>query len=261
MPIKSLITLVFLGVAVLVGPSAAQSAKDSREEIIALLGRLHEIVPIRDQLIEQGFRGEKLELAEDHTRLMMNDKLVAGYIADRLIALYDGDLSGLAATEGLIAPLYDSGVTHLSVEEMRFFHEMQRALLDGMSKRNCGLIVKGEMRPRRMEDVLGRAETYFSIKTLRTYYGIQRKAVRLGVTRAPKQLSPSARTRIEQRISEALNTRVQSVENGRAVARSFDNLQEASAASACEAGKLFADVILDLEGRDLRKALLYLSSS
>ena len=261
MPLKILIALFFMGLSTLAGPSAAQSARDSRDEIIDLLGRLPEIAPVRNQLIDQGFRGEKLALAEDHMRLMMNDKLIAGYIADRLIALYDGDLSGGVATEGLIAPLYDSGITHLPLAEMKFFHQMQRALLDGMSRRHCGLIVKGDMRPQRMEDILGRAETYFTIKTLRTYYRIQRKAVRLGVTRAPKQLSPIARARIERRISEALNARVQSVENGRAVARTFDNLQRASAASACDAGKLFADVILDLEGRDLREALIYLSSS
>ncbi|MRU15115.1 hypothetical protein FDP25_06695 [Roseovarius sp. A21] len=260
MPLKPLITLVFLAIAAVVGPGAAQTARDSREQIIDLLGRLPEIAPVRDQLVAQGFRGEKLALAEEHTRLMMNDRLVAGYIADRLIALYDGDLSAGVATEGLIAPLYDSGITHLSLPEMRFFHQMQRALLDGMSTRNCGLIVKGTMRPQRMEDTLGRAETHFTLKTLRTYYRIQRKAVRLGVTRAPKQLSPLDRARIEQTIAQALRARVASEENAKSLARTFDNLERARPVEACAAGKLFADVILDMEGQDLRDALLYLGT-
>ncbi len=260
MPLKPLIAAIFLGLVVTASPGVAQSAKDSRDEIIDLLGRLPEIAPLRDQLIEQGFRGEKLVLVEEHTRLMMNDKVVAGYIADRLIALYDGDLSAGVATEGLVAPLYDSGVTHLSLPEMRFFHQMQRALLDAMSARNCGLIVKGQMRPQRMEDLLGRAEARFSVKTLRTYYRIQRKAVRLGVTRAPKQLSPRDRARTEQRIAEALRARVQSKENARGMARTFENLTSSRPVAACEAGKLFADVILEMEGKDLRDALLYLGS-
>lgn len=260
MPVKHLIAFVFLTFATVAGPGVAQSAKDSRAQIIELLGRLPEIAPVRDQLIAQGFRGEKLALAEEHSRLMMNDKLVAGYIADRLIAFYDGDLSAGVATEGLIAPLYDSGITHLGLSEMRFFHQMQRALLDGMSKRDCGLIVQGKMRPQRMENVLGRAETHFTLKTLRTYYRIQRKAVRLGVTRAPKQLSPRDRARIERQIGQALRARVQSETNATALARTYDNLEGAQPAAACAAGKLFADVILDMEGQDLRNALLYLGN-
>ena len=258
MPLKPLIALVFLALATVAGQGVAQTAKDSREQIIDLLGRLPEIAPVRDQLMAQGFRGEKLALAEEHTRLMMNDKLVAGYIADRLIALYDGDLSAGVATEGLIAPLYDSGITHLPLAEMKFFHQMQRALLDGMSQRNCGLIVKGQMRPQRMEDTLGRAETHFTLKTLRTYYRIQRKAVRLGVTRAPKQLSPMDHARIEQTIAQALRARVASDENAKALARTFDNLDRARPIAACAAGKLFADVILEMNGKELRLALLYL---
>ncbi len=258
MPLKPLIAAVFLGLVTMAGVGMAQTARESREEIIDLLGRLPDIAPLRDQLIEQGFRGEKLALVEEHTRLMMNDRVVAGYIADRLIALYDGDLSAGVATEGLVAPLYDSGVTHLSLPEMRFFHQMQRALLDAMSQRNCGLIVKGQMRPQRMEDTLGRAETRFSLKTLRTYYRIQRKAVRLGVTRAPRQLSPRDHARTERRIAQALRERVQSQENSRGLTRTLDNLAGARPAAACAAGKLFADVILEMEGKDLRQALLYL---
>jgi hypothetical protein len=261
MPLKSLILGLFVGLLSFAGLGHAQSAKDSRDELIDLLGRLPEIAPARDQLVAQGFRDEKLALAEEHIRLLMNEKRVAGYMADRLIALYDGDLSAVAGTEGLIAPLYDRGITHLPLAEMKFFHQMQRALLDGMSQRDCGLVVKGQMRPRRMEDVLGRAETYFSVKTLRIYYHIQRKAVRLGVTRAPKQLSPKERSRIEQRISQALNARVQSEQDAGTLARTFGNLGRARPTAACEAGKLFADVILELQGRELRDALLYLSAS
>jgi hypothetical protein len=258
MPLKPLIALVFLAFAIVAGPGATQTARDSREQIIELLGRLPEIAPVRDKLRDQGFRGEKLALAEEHSRLMMNDKLVAGYIADRLIALYDGDLSAGVATEGLIAPLYDSGITHLPLAEMKFFHQMQRALLDGMSQRDCGLIIKGQMPPQRMEDTLGRAETHFTLTTLRTYYRIQRKAVRLGVTRAPKQLSPMDRARIEQTIAKALRAGVAAEENAKPLARTFDNLDRARPVEACAAGKLFADVILDMKGQDLRNALLYL---
>ena len=64
MPLKPLIALVFLALATVAGQGVAQTAKDSREQIIDLLGRLPEIAPVRDQLMAQGFRGEKLALAE-----------------------------------------------------------------------------------------------------------------------------------------------------------------------------------------------------
>lgn len=260
MPVKALIAGLCMGLMCLVSPATAQSAQNTRNEIIRLLGQLPEIAPVRGQLMAQGFEGEKLALAEAHSKRIMTDPLIAGYIADRLIALYDGNLSAASATEGLIAPLYESGITHLPLRELVYYHKVQRVLLDGMSTRDCGMLVKGQMRPARMEDVLGRAEARLSARTLRDFYRIQYKAMRLGVTRAPKQLSPAESGRIQGVIFDTLRARVESDKNARALTNTFENFDRASNASACSAAKLFTDTVLDLKGRDLQQALLYLSA-
>lgn len=260
MPLKTLLTGLFLSVMCLVPPALSQSAQNSRDELIALLGRLPEIAPIRNQLVAQGFQGEKLALAEAHSKRVMTDDLIAGYIADRLIALYDGRLSAASATEGLIAPLYESGITHLPVKELVYYHKVQRVLLDGMTPRDCGLLVKGQLRPARMEDVIGRAEARLSARTLKEFYRIQYKAMRLGVTRAPRQLSPAEAARIQTVIFEAVRKRVESASNAKALSNTLENFERARNATACEAAKVFAEAVLDITGRDQQKALLFLSA-
>ena len=260
MTLKTLLTGLFLSVMCLVPPALSQSAQNSREELIDLLGRLPDIAPIRNRLIAQGFEGEKLALAEAHSRRVMSDPLIAGYIADRLIALYDGRLSAASATEGLIAPLYESGITHLPVAELVYYHKVQRVLLDGMTSRDCGQLVKGRMRPGRMEEVIGKAEARLSARTLRELYRIQYKAMRLGVTRAPRQLSPADSARIQTVIFEAVRNRVEGASNARALSNTLENFERASNASACAAAKVFTDAVLGITGRDQQKALLFLSA-
>lgn len=260
MRLKMFLTCVFLGAACFGSLSIAQSTEPKRADIIRLIGQMPEFSQTREQLIRQGFRGENLAVAEEHARLILNDPAIAGYMADRVLALYSGNLPAESAAEGLIGPLYVSGITHLPEKELAYFYRVQRALMDGMSTRLCGLMVKQRLSARKLDEVMAQAEARLSTKTLKSYYRIQRKVLRLGVNRGPQRLSPSEEARIQAVISKLVEKRISDAANARSLKRAFENLDRATNAVACQAGKMISDAVLELKGRDLRHALLYLSA-
>lgn len=238
------------------GHAAAQESAALRAEIIEFIKQLPEISGTRERLIRQGFSGEKLELAVEHERLILEDRVVTGYIADRLIALYDGNLPRAWAPDGLIGPLFDNGFTHLSVSDMAYYFKVQLAMLQNMPVRDCGMVVKGRISEQRMERVMGQTEARLSAPTLSRYYGIIRKAIHTGVTRQPKLLSPADDARIQERINQKIRERIETDDS--LDARTFEALGRASAQDACRAGSLFYEIVLEMKGRDLQHALLYL---
>ncbi len=240
------------------GMAAAQDSPATREDIIELMGQLPDMSGMRERLTAQGFSGEKLALAEEHERRLMTDKAVTGYIADRLIAVYDGNLPRAWAPQGLIAPLFDNGYTHLPTSDKALYYKVQLAILNSMQPRECGLLVKGRMSEQRMDRLVGQAEARLSAPTLKRYYALQREAIRNGISRAPKTLSPADSARIQEKINETLRLRVEADPALRSIGSAFDNFNRAKPAHACEAVKLYYDVVLKMKGRDLQHALIYL---
>lgn len=259
MTFKTIVLCLCLGLGMLGSAAEAQNVKVTRDDLIELIGELPEMNGTRAYLEKQGFEGEKLQLGLEHERKLMNDKQVAGYIADRILAVYDGNLPSGWAPQGLLGPLFNNGYTHLSTSDKAFYFQVQKSLLQAMTTRDCGLVIKGRMSPRRLEQTVGKAEARMSTSTLKRYYELQRRAINMGVTRAPKTLSPTDSARIQEKINKDLRARIEGDPALKPAGIAFANMNRATPAQACQAGVLFYDVALDRKGRDLQHALLYLN--
>lgn len=256
---KPLFAVLIVSLIGFSNPVQAQQPAVSRGELIELIGKLPELNGSKQALSRQGFKDDKLAIAFDHQNRLMGDKVVAGYIADRLLAVSNGNLPSGWAPDGLISPLFSSGYTNLSRGDKVFYWQVQQTVLKAMPTRECGLLVKGRMNEARTERVVGQAEARLSTSTLKRYYEIQRKAIRIGVSRGPKALSPQDAARTQEKINQTLRDRISSDPALAQVGSAFDNMNRASPANACQAGILFYDVALSLRGRDLENALLFLN--
>ncbi len=259
MRLTVILTVMILAIFGSASFAVAQQPSVTRAELVELIGKLPELNDTKLSLQRQGFSGDKLALALDHENRMMRDKVIAGYIADRLLALNNGNLPSGWAPNGLVSPLFSSGYTNLSRGDKAFYWKVQRSLLAAMTTRDCGLIVKGRMNETRLERTISQAEARLSAATLKRYYQVQRNAIRTGVSRSPKTLSPADSARIQEKINQVLRARLDSDATLAPAAGAFDNMNRASAGAACQAGILFYDVALGLSGRDLDHALLYLN--
>ena len=259
MRLRAIFICLVLGLATSGTIATSQEEALKRSDLIELMGKIPEMSRVRERLEKQGYTGRKLDLAVDHETRLMNDKVVAGYFADRLIALYNGNLPPGWAPDGLIGPLFEAGYTNLPRREQVFYFQVQRSLLQAMETRDCGLLMKGRMTERRLERVLGSAESRLSADTLKRYYQLQRTAIRTGVSRAPRKLSPADSARIQERLNMALRARIEGDESLASVGAAFENMNRASAAQACQAGIVFYETALSLKGRELEHVLLYLN--
>ena len=82
------VTLAFLAFG---GHSLAQDdieLKPNRADIVRLLGQVPDFAPIREELTALGFEGENLELAVAHAELVYRDPVLAGHVADQVIAAF-----------------------------------------------------------------------------------------------------------------------------------------------------------------------------
>lgn len=241
---------------------AAQQADTSppvkRSDIIRLLGQIPDIAPIREELMALGFRGENLELAVKQSETIYRDPLIAGHIADRVIAAYETP-RGVAQAGGLVWPLIERGLGHLSTRELKFYYRVEQAMIKAMPVRQCGLAVRNRLSDQRFAEVTARLAARLHTPSLREYYRIQLKAARLGAQRQPVRLSDAAVRRVEAQINAALTRRIAASDNPRGLLSAIENLDRAGNAQACTVGRLFMDIVLELEGRELREALIYLS--
>jgi len=115
------------------------------------------------------------------------------------------------------------------------------------------------MSERRLDRAVSQAEARLSPATLKRYYQLQRAAIRSGVSKAPKTLSPADSARIQERLNASLRSRIEQDPSLSAAGAAFENMNRASAAGACQAGMLYYDVALQMKGRDLDHALLFLN--
>ncbi|QGX96907.1 hypothetical protein EI983_00870 [Roseovarius faecimaris] len=259
MYLKALFTCLTLIMATLSGASLAQQSPPTRTELIEFIGQIPELKGTREAMAQLGYKSPQLDLVVDHEQRLWNDKVIAGYVADRLIGLYNGNLPNGWAPEGLIAPLFDSGYTNLSRSDKIFYFKVQSAILNAMSVNECGLIIKGRMSERRLERTISRAEARLSADTLKRYYQLQRTAIRTGVSKAPKTLSPADSARIQEKLNAAVRSRIESDPNLKGVAAAMENMNRASTTNACQTGLLYYDTALSMKGRDLDHVLLYMN--
>lgn len=248
--------LLLAGLPALAQQEAAPTA--NRADIIRLLGELPDYADFRAEMRALGFRGEKLDLAVEHAELIYRDPVIAGYVADRVISAYETPDTG-AEARGLIWPLIERGLPHLPTLELRYYHQVERVMMEALPDRDCGRIVRGRMPPRQFMRVMSRMSARLNTEGLRNYYRIQAKAARLGVTRDPVGMSPERIDAVETRIAEGLSRRIAQSENPRRLLRAMDNLPRASNAQACLIGRMFTDIVMDLEGPALRDTLVYMS--
>lgn len=237
----------------------AQDTAVNREDVVRLLQRMHEVVPVRDQFVELGFRGENLELAMAQHQRIFGDRKVAEYMADRLIAAYDGRLPPASATGGLVGSLIDRGIGYLPTRDLVYFYRVENTVFKALSDRECGLAVKQRLSDRRLSDATAQAAARLNTPALKEYYRIQYKAVKLGLTREPKRLSAAEADAIEERIGKAIFSRTGD-KSAMALIRVFENPRRATNRQACDAARTIMDTVLTLKGNDLRNALIYFSA-
>lgn len=242
------------------GVSSAQTpeVKADRNEIIRLLGQLPELAPIRQDLRALGYRGANLELAVKQAELLYRDPVIAGYVADRVIAAFEAPQS-VSAADGLLWPLVQRGLGHLTTGELKFYYEVERAMIEALSIRQCGMAVRDRMAPARFAEMTSRVAARLNTDALQEYYRIQAKAARLGAKRAPVRQSEAVIERVEERIQASMTRSIQASKNPGALLAAMINLDQASNTHACAIGRLFMNTVLQYEGRALRDMLVYMS--
>ncbi|MEX1236447.1 MAG: hypothetical protein WEB56_15805 [Roseovarius sp.] len=260
----SCVALVLPGAA-LPNAAQAQAAQNdaqsvSRADLIRLLGRLHEDGAVRADLAELGFAGERLDLATDHAAGMLRDPVIAGYIADRVLAVRDGGMVPMSRAQGLLWSVIDEGLGHLPLRDLRYYYLVEQAVLGAMPTAICGRAVRGDLAPDRMAEETARAAARLNVEGLRNYYRIQKRAAQLGAERGAMRLPPERAARAEAAIFGVVTRAITARKDAARVMGSFANLDRASTRDACLAGRIFINAVLTLEGRELHDALIQLST-
>ncbi|MEO0923499.1 MAG: hypothetical protein AAFY09_12130, partial [Pseudomonadota bacterium] len=91
------------------------------------------------------------------------------------------------------------------------------------------------------------------------YYRIQKKAARFGAKREPVRLSNEQIVAIEREIITRVELNLQSRSDANRIRAAIADLPNARNVDACTAGKIFLDTVLQLDGKSLRNAMLYMS--
>lgn len=242
------------------GATPAHAASEvGRADLIRLLGRLHEEEDVRADLRKLGFKGENLDLATQHAADMLRDPVIAGYIADRVLAVQSGKSVPIGRAQGLLWGVIDRGLPHLPLVDLRYYYLVEQAVLGAMPDHICGQAVRGTLPPQRMADATARAAARLNTAGLRNYYRIQLRAAQLGAQRGLLATTPKRAAKAEASIFNALTRHITQEPDAARVMSDFANLGTVSNARACRAGRLFIEAVLTLEGRDLHEALIQLS--
>jgi len=242
-----------------VTPAAQAQEPTAKADIVRLLGRMHEFVPVEQEFRSLGFEGENLDLAMAQYKRMFNDSGIAGFVADRILAAQQGDVPTALEAGGLLGPLVNRGTGHLPTRDLEYFYKVEYAVFKALPYRECGLAVKQRLSERRLADATARAAARMNTPALKEYYRIQFKAARLGVTRRAVRLDPAESARIERLVGETVFAREGDAGAGRMM-RIFAQPGRATNRQACEAGRMIMESVLSLQGRDLRDALIYFSA-
>ncbi|MFN3207804.1 MAG: hypothetical protein ACE369_02155 [Roseovarius sp.] len=240
--------------------SQERDTQMERREVIRLLGQLPDIAPVREDLQRLGFRGENLALAVRQAELLYRDPVIAGYVADRVIAAFE-DPTSVQVADGLMWPLIERGLGHLTTGELKFYYTVERTIMEAMTVRQCGLAVSHRMRPQHFAEVTSRVAARMNTEALKEYYRIQAKAARIGARRAPVRLSAAEIRRVEERVQAVMTRSIEATDRAGRLMAAMVNLDRASTTDACAIGRLFLNTVLQFEGRALRESLVYMSQS
>jgi hypothetical protein len=244
----------------LLAPGAyADPVETNRADVIRLLQKIVAETPVRAELEALGFRGENLELAIRQSQVFVQDPGIAGYMADLLIAANAGQVPQDTRSGGMVQVLFDRGISHLTLREMRHFYLVEQSVINAFPVRDCGRTVKGRPQTRRQQDMVWRVEAQMNTVALKEYYRIQLKAARLGLRHRAKTLSPDRQAKIVEKIYTNLALRVADTNDARGLIAAYQNVNRVSNRRACTAGRLFMETVLNLQGNDLRDALILLS--
>ncbi|MCQ0094058.1 hypothetical protein FGD77_20800 [Roseovarius sp. M141] len=238
---------------------AQTTGEVSRADLIRLLGRMYEEETVRADLRRLGFKGENLELATQHAANMLRDPIIAGYVADRVLAVQAGTPVPIARTQGLLWGVIDQGLAHLPLRDLHYYYLVEQTVLGAMPTHLCGQAVRGTLSPERMAETTARAAARLNTAGLRNYYRIQLRAAQLGAQRGPLTTTPKRAAKAEASIFAALTRYIVAVPDAALVMDSFARLGTVDNARACRAGQLFIAAVLTLEGRELQEALIQLS--
>lgn len=241
------------------GVGATQETVVRKSDVVRLLGQLPEFAPIREDMRALGFEGEKLDLAVAQIERMLRDPLIASNIADRVIAARLPNVDTVEAG-GLFWPLVDRGLGRLPAREIAYFYRVEQTMLKALPARECGLTIKEKLPAARLAKVTGSVAARLNTPALREYYRIQFKAARLGASREVLRLDPAAEARAADAINRALGRMLADRPDREALMRAYRNLNRVSNRRACEAGRVFMDAVLSMEGRELHNALILLST-
>lgn len=245
----------------LAGPALPADRTDvGRADIMRLLSHLFSGPEMRADLQVLGFEGVKLDLAMEHISRTMSDPIVAGAIADRVLAAQSGG-TDVAGANGVLWQLIDRGAGHLPPRDLHYYFKVQRTVLNALPVNVCGRLIRGRLPQAEMSEITSRAAANLNAPALKTYYRIQLQAARLGATRPPRMLDAASLDRAGRRIADALGAQLETRPDGNALKAAFGDIEHAGNAEACAAGRLFLDAVLSLRGKDLTDALIYLSMS
>lgn len=238
---------------------AAQDVTVRKSDIVRILGELPEFTPLREDMAALGFAGEKLDLAVAQIERMLRDPLIANNIADRVIAARLPNVRTVEAG-GLFWPLVDRGLGRLNARDLRYFYLVEQTMLKALPVRECGLTIKEKLPPARLAKVTGSVAARLNTPALKEYYRIQFKAAQFGASRDIVRLDPEAELRAAEAINEALGRALADRADRPALMRAYKDLYRVSNRRACEAGRVFMDAVLSMEGRELHNALILLST-
>ncbi|MEM6587665.1 MAG: hypothetical protein AAF641_04400 [Pseudomonadota bacterium] len=229
----------------------------NRSEMIRILGDLPSAMPIRQDLQSLGFEGANLELAVAQAGSFYKDPVIAGYIADRVIAAYT-DPSAVVEAQGLIWPMISRGMGHVSLSELRYYYSVEQAMINAMSIRDCGQAMRGEFSDKQFSDALSRMAARLDTDALKEFYRIEFKAAQLGAKRGAARLTEAQKRAAGAAIDVRLEALLQSEPDAERLRGVMLNLDRARNKDACRIGRLFYTAVLTLPQGDQRNGLLLL---
>jgi len=230
----------------------------TKAEVMRVLARIAQVAPLREEMRALGFRGENLDLAEAQAAAFYTDPIIAGYIAERIMAVYDAPQRAGRA-EGLIGPLARRGLGHLPTRRLAYYYRVERALVDALPVPVCGRAVRGQLSARAYSDAMSRVAARLNTPALREYYRIERRAAQLGAQRRAVSLSPRAAARIEARLNRALDRLIAAQPRPGRLRAAMRDLGAADNASACTIGRLMYAAMLAIEGPARRDAMIHMT--
>lgn len=255
--IQTCLVALLMAASPMMAPAQNAAITVNRSEMIRILSELPNAMPIRQDLQSLGFAGPNLELAVTQAGSFYKDPIIAGYIADRVIAAYT-DPNAVVEAQGLIWPMISRGMGHVSLKELRYYYSVEQAMINAMPIRDCGQAMRGQLSDKQFSDALSRMAARLDTDALKEFYRIEFKAAQLGAKRSAVALSEAQKRKAGAAIDVQLESLLQSEPDAERLRGVMKNLDRARNKDACRVGRLFYTAVLTLPQADQRNGLLLL---